>query len=926
MRIKSLNQRRFNCQRESFDAPTNRGLVVLMMVWLLALFFTGPTYGSQVFAWGRNTYNQLNIPASLTNPVDISAGYQHCLGLKGDGSVVAWGSGTNGQNTVPAWLSNNVVSVRSGYYHNLVQLNDGSLAAWGAGLTNAGAGFDYGQSIIPPNLTNVIAFAAGGYFNLALLSDHSVVAWGRNVYGETNLPAGMTNIAAISAAGMHSVALKGDGTVVAWGGNGSGESSVPAGLSNIVAVVAGDYNSYAIRSDGTIAVWGDNTSGQDTVPAGVSNAVAAAGAAYHSVVIEDNGNPVAWGQYDSTLPVGVTNAFELRTGFYMGLGLTNDGSPVITFQPPCRWIFSGNDTALRALVAGSPPMSYQWLSNGVPILDATNALLSLPAVQTNQAGNYSFIASNSLGAVTSSNAVLTVIQQPPILTTQPASQTTYRFNVAGFTAVAVGSPPLTYQWQLNGTNLPDATNVSLSYTAVSPGQTGNYSIVVSNQFGMVTSTNAYLTILAVKDFGGSSAVPTSLTNAIAVAAGSYHAMALKPDNTLVVWGNNLYHQTNIPAAATNIMAIAAAGGTCAVIRSNGTLVMWGDSYFPGIASSKTNPHSGATNVAAISIGDNHCLVLRKNGTVVAWGNNYYGQTNIPASATNIMAVAAGSQHSLLLRSNGTLIVWGYNYYGQTNLPPALGLTNVVAIAAANNNNFALKADGSAYAWGQAAISYPAYPNVGVVRIGAGFYSGSYYTVLRSDGSVTAYNVTGVSNAIAISTYGQHNLVLLGDGSPDLYWPPNSLPAAHPGDNVSTRVFVSGNGPIYYQWQLNGTNLLGETNAALTLTNIPITSAGSYQCIISNALGVVTSPATTLNMTRWPLAFSSTNAFTQMTTNGFNLRLTGLAGQGPLVVYASTNLLDWVPVFTNSPVVGSFDFIDSNATNQPALYYRATEGP
>jgi hypothetical protein len=79
------------------------------------------------------------------------------------------------------------------------------------------------------------------------------------------------------------------------------------------------------------------------------------------------------------------------------------------------------------------------------------------------------------------------------------------------------------------------------------------------------------------------------------------------------------------------------------------------------------------------------------------------------------------------------------------------------------------------------------------------------------------------------------------------------------------------------------------------------------------------------MTRWPLAFSFTNGLPQMTTNGFQLRLTGLAGQGPLVVYASTNLLDWTPVLTNSPVVGIFDFVDPDATNQSSLYYRASEG-
>ena len=64
----------------------------------------------------------------------------------------------------------------------------------------------------------------------------------------------------------------------------------------------------------------------------------------------------------------------------------------------------------------------------------------------------------------------------------------------------------------------------------------------------------------------------------------------------------------------------------------------------------------------------------------------------------------------------------------------------------------------------------------------------------------------------------------------------------------------------------------------------------------------------------------------MTTNGFKLHVNGLAGQGSLVVYASTNLMDWSPIFSNPPAIGSFDVLDVSATNQPNFYYKASEGP
>src|SRR2546422_7474313 len=119
-----------------------------------------------------------------------------------------------------------------------------------------------------------------------------------------------------------------------------------------------------------------------------------------------------------------------------GPPLTNYVFLLSTVHPPAPRFFSGNRTPMRALVGGKPPMAYQWSFNGVPIPDATNVSLAFPSVQTNQAGLYSFIASNSLGIIASSNAMLTVVQQPPILAAQAASVVTYRYGPATFSASA----------------------------------------------------------------------------------------------------------------------------------------------------------------------------------------------------------------------------------------------------------------------------------------------------------------------------------------------------------------------------------------------------------------------------------------------------------------------------------------------------------
>ena len=55
-----------------------------------------------------------------------------------------------------------------------------------------------------------------------------------------------------------------------------------------------------------------------------------------------------------------------------------------------------------------------------------------------------------------------------------------------------------------------------------------------------------------------------------------------------------------------------------------------------------------------------------------------------------------------------------------------------------------------------------------------------------------------------------------------------------------------------------------------------------------------------------------------------MQLSGLSGHGGIILYASTNLVDWVPVLTNAPSVGTLTLLDGAATNLPAQFYRASE--
>ena len=82
----------------------------------------------------------------------------------------------------------------------------------------------------------------------------------------------------------------------------------------------------------------------------------------------------------------------------------------------------------------------------------------------------------------------------PVISNAPPSLTVSAGASATLTVVAGGTPPLSYQWRLNGTNLPGATNATLVIAAVNSSSQGVYSVVVSNGSGAVESSGATLTV------------------------------------------------------------------------------------------------------------------------------------------------------------------------------------------------------------------------------------------------------------------------------------------------------------------------------------------------------------------------------------------------------------------------------------------------
>jgi hypothetical protein len=490
--------------------------------------------------------------------------------------------------------------------------------------------------------------------------------------------------------------------------------------------------------------------------------------------------------------------------------------PSFVMQPASVAAVAGSSVVFESLAAGSDdglnPIRYAWYfqSNGIP--GRTSHDLSLSSITASNQGAYFVVASNSQGAATSAIAQLTVYL-PPSLQTGLSNQVVDAGETVVLNPNATGTPPLAYSWNFNATQLTN-TAAFISLTNSTQAQAGFYSVTVTNQYGSISATGKISVFLRGfpvmawgDDSGGQTDVPTNLDDAVAIAGGDYHSVALLHDGTLVAWGFDDEGQIDVPTNALPFVSVASGADHNLAIAEDGSVVAWGrddagQTDVPSTVSSVLNVAAGNAHslallasgtvnawgddtygqtdipdqlmpgywvyywwwgeefwiinlnwvpVQAIAAGRNHNLALCYDGTVVAWGDNSFGQASPPSNLSNVVAITAGYLHSAALCSNGTVVVWGDNTFGQTNVPP--GLSNVVALAAGDFHTLALLSNGTVVGWGDDTFGQLDVPfdAVNTVGIASGYYHGLALVPLNSllqthltrDGLVIKWRGTGV---------------------------------------------------------------------------------------------------------------------------------------------------------------------------------------
>ncbi|HXC97733.1 MAG TPA: LamG-like jellyroll fold domain-containing protein, partial [Verrucomicrobiae bacterium] len=392
---------------------------------------------------------------------------------------------------------------------------------------------------------------------------------------------------------------------------------------------------------------------------------------------------------------------------------------------------------------------------------------------------------------------------PPVVTSQPQNQTVVAGNSASFSVNANGSQPLSYQWQLNQTNISvltnaTATNATLMLTNVPLDQSGSlYSVVISNLAGSTNSSNAVLTVLA----------PNTCT---------------PPNSGLVSWW----------AAEGN--------ANDSLGNNNGTLV--GGVNFTNGEVGQAFLFDGATGYvsipasASLNVGTNQGLTIeawiKPNqvstlGFLVEWNN---GAGSFASSfAINEPAVYGGGGPGSLFAN---LVDTGGNWH---TISSAGGL-----LSTGSFNHVAVTYDKSS---GTATL-YLNGTNVASQNLGVFTPLTTYNLILGSRPS--SYYFGGLMDEMslyntALSALQVQAIYNAGSGgkcalSPVIVSQPQSQ-TVFQGRTASFSVGVNGSQPLSYQWFVNETNIPTATTATLLLTNVQSGQSGNlYSVLIANQAG------------------------------------------------------------------------------------------
>ena len=428
--------------------------------------------------------------------------------------------------------------------------------------------------------------------------------------------------------------------------------------------------------------------------------------------------------------ISVPSNSRLRARGFVPGGLANGSGwfveadatpPSVLSSPASVTNLAGTSATFAVQAAGTPVLSYRWrrttITGTVPLSDGPNTsgsatpTLSLTNLTGADSGAYTVVVSSPFGAVTSAVANLMVVD--PYITSQPVGSTNPAGTQVSFSVSALGSPPLSYQWFRNGTNLVAGTNVSgagastLTLSNVVGGESGAYTAIVSDPYGHAISAAANLVVIdpfitnqpaslqiaagqpAVFNIGvagtaplafqwrkdgtnipGATAATLSLPSAQATDAGSYQVVVTnhfgKTTSALAALSVNVVAVDSWNPGADNSVAAIAQQSDGKLLVGGGFASLSGQSRLglgrlntDGSLDGSFNPGAGS-NVTALAVQlDDKLLVGGAFTTLAGQPCNFLGRLNTDATLdTSFNPGLNGTVLALSIQPDGKILVGG----------------------------------------------------------------------------------------------------------------------------------------------------------------------------------------------------------------------------------------------------------------------------
>lgn len=471
----------------------------------------------------------------------------------------------------------------------------------------------------------------------------------------------------------------------------------------------------------------------------------------------------------------------------------------------------------------------------------------------------------------------------PRFLVQPGSRTAPEGTSVEFFADAIGASPLGFQWTFNGTNvIAGATNSVLALTSVTPADSGDYSVTVSNEFGVAVSTNAVLTVVrsnrvpaialvspadgAAFDFNGgiillladAADADGSIDRVEFFADGSLlgesgtapyafnwiDARAGEHDLTAVAYDNDGGSATSavvhvVVNLSTNLIQLAVTGTEWKYLDTGTDLqTSWRSLDF--------DDSTWSSGPSPLGYGDG------SEATTVSFGptaTDKYPTTYFRRSFLLTDAASFTIPVLRLQRDDGAVVYLNDVEVFRSNMP---------------DGEISFATFASSTVSGAAETNFVSSPLDS--------------SLLRNGTNVLAVEI---HQANATSSDLRFDLELLAERllSPLILEQPASFSVTR-GASVTFSVMATGAPPLAFQWYLDETNeIAGATEPTLTLANVDPSMSGSYRVVVSNFLGTTVSEAATLEV-------SATNFPPIVTLLDPANNTTNLANAGPIHIEAS----------------------------------------